>query len=449
MDNSTNPRSIATAIILAPLLCLVAPLRAVAFAQSSSELVDRIVAIVKDTVITQSEIQEELIRLRAQGAPVPQDPRVLEQFLIQILDQKVTEVLVVKDAAREGITVSEREVEEIVEQRLSQIRERFPTEIEFQEALERAGVTPAEFRITLTERARSELTTQRYMQLKASGLRPTPVSEDEIRERFEAQRQGLGPRPASINLRHVIVAPQPSEDALLRAKQNAEEILERARAGEDFAVLAAEYSEDLGSKANGGSLGWVRQGEVLPEFETALFSMSAGELSDIVLTSVGYHILKLERVRGAERQARHILFRPVMLAEDIEFTSQLAEDIAAAVRAGADIDSLFVLYGDPSEQPSLTDYPQDRLPPEYKAAIEGAAAGDIIGPFNLPAQGVPGGKWIVLIVDKISEAGEWTFEDLRETLRQQIQQERLIEQVVGSLRESTYIELRLDTSGVG
>lgn len=449
MDNSTNPRSIATAIILAPLLCLVAPLRAVAFAQSSSELVDRIVAIVGDTVITQSEIQEELIRLRAQGAPVPQDPRVLEQFLIQILDQKVTEVLVVKDAAREGITVSEREVEEIVEQRLSQIRERFPTEIEFKEALERAGVTPAEFRITLTERARSELTTQRYMQLKASGLRPTPVSEDEMRERFEAQRQGLGPRPASIGLRHVIVAPQPSEDALLRAKQNAEEILERARAGEDFAVLAAEYSEDLGSRANGGDLGWVRQGEVLPEFEAALFSMSAGEVSDIVLTSVGYHIIKLERVRGAERQARHILFRPVMLAEDIELTSQLAEDIAAAVRAGADIDSLFVLYGDPSEQPSLTDFPQDRLPPEYKAAIEGAAAGDIIGPFNLPTQGVPGGKWIVLIIDQISEAGEWTFEDLRETLRQQIQQERLIEQVVGSLRESTYIELRLDTSGVG
>lgn len=275
-------------------------------------------------------------------------------------------------------------------------------------------------------------------------MQPIPVSEAEIVQAFEAQRPTLGPRPATVNLKQILIAPKPSEAAQLAAREKAEQALSRLRAGEDFAVVAREVSEDIASRENGGDLGWVRQGQLLPEFEEVLFWMRPGQVSGIVETSVGYHIIKLERVRGAERLARHILVRLEVTEEDTEATRELAEEVAAALRGGADIDSLISAHGDPSEQSTLTNYPQDRLPPVYQTAIAGAAPGSIVGPVFMASGGGDEGKWVVARVSELRPEGEWTLDDVRETLRLDIQMNKTIEKIVGDLRAATYIETRLD-----
>jgi peptidyl-prolyl cis-trans isomerase SurA len=182
---------------------------------------------------------------------------------------------------------------------------------------------------------------------------------------------------------------------------------------------------------------------LVAEFETALFAMQAGDISDIVETPFGFHIIKLERIRGDERLARHILIRPEMTDQDTAAAHQLAADVATALESGADIDSLIDLHGDPNERSSLTDFPQDRLPPEYQQMLSGAQPGDVLGPFQLSLPGVAP-KWIVAKLIALDAGGEWTLDDARESIRQQIQQDRMLQRVVNELRESTYIEIRFE-----
>jgi hypothetical protein len=93
----------------------------------------------------------------------------------------------------------------------------------------------------------------------------------------------------------------------------------------------------------------------------------------------------------------------------------------------------------------LENFPQERLPPGYSEVLEGASDGDVIGPFLLPMQGVPGGgKWVVALIEHVSPAGDWTLEDAREQIRQGLEQDGVIEQIVGDLRALTYIETRLE-----
>jgi peptidyl-prolyl cis-trans isomerase SurA len=412
--------------------------------QDPSQLVEGVVAVVGDTAILWTELQEYVIEEQAKGTQIPQDPAEYRRFLEEALDWKINEVVLYIHARRAGITVSDGDVNEFVEEQLAQIRRNFPTEADFQQALLATGITAAEFRIRITQRTRVELVTRQFLRQQYSSTQPVPVSEAEIIQDFERRRAGLGTRPATVNLKQVIIAPEPSEEVELAAREKAEQALSRLRAGEDFALVARELSDDAASRENGGDLGWVRQGQLLPEFEEVLFWMRPGQVSNLVETSVGYHIIKLERVRGAERLARHILIRVAVTSEDTDATRALAEEVASALREDADIDSLISAHGDPSEQSSLTNYPQEQLPPVYQNAVAGAAVGDVVGPFFMASGAGSDGKWVVARISELRPTGEWTLDDVRETLRLQIQEGRTLDKIISDLREATYIEKRLD-----
>lgn len=240
----------------------------------------------------------------------------------------------------------------------------------------------------------------------------------------------------------VVVPVTPTDSALSRARLKADSVYALALGGEDFEQLARRFSEDPGTRERGGDLGYFREGDMVTEFSRATFAMRPGQISPPIRTSFGYHIIKLERVRSSERQARHVLIRPEITPADAERAQQLAQDLAGQLRAGADIDSLIARHGDRDEQRRIGPLPRDQLPEPYLTALASANTGDIVGP--VPIGDATSQKWAVVEIVNVQQSGDYTLDDayVRAQIRRLLEQEKLLQEIVTELRRRTYIDVR-------
>src|SRR5690606_3688749 len=298
------------------------------------ELVDRVAAVVGDSVILLSEVDEEILtRFASLGQPLPNDTAVMNRYRRQVLDNKISELLFVQAALRDSVAVSDDEVQRNVDADIAQRQRAMGGEAAFMRALAQQRLTLAEYRDILARGIRREGIIQQYIGLLQRDRRPPPVTEDEVRAFFEAQKANLGRRPATLTFEQVVVAPRASDSARAAARERAIEILDELRKGADFEALARRHSDDGGTKDQGGNLGWFRRGDMVPQFDSAAFALRPGQLSGVVESSFGFHIIRVDRVRGAERQARHILVRPELTDEDIARAPEIAEQVAERARA--------------------------------------------------------------------------------------------------------------------
>jgi peptidyl-prolyl cis-trans isomerase SurA len=428
------------------LLLLAVPLpRTVAAQVLDSDVVDRLVAVVGDSVIVASQIQEEVQRLALGGAPVPDptDPAYGELFR-EVLDRYVDRLLILQWAAKDSlITVDEEVVEERVGERIQQLTAEFGGQVMLQQALAAEGLTLTEYREILRSEARAERVQQMYFQLRVRDAPPEEVTEDELLQRFREASGQLQQRPRLITIRQAVIVPEASESAHAVARALADSLLVRVQAGEDFAELARIYSDDPGSAPLGGDLGWFRRGRMVREFEEAAFELLPDQISGVVETDFGFHIIKVERARRAERQARHILIIPEKGADDVARAREVASDVLARARAGERMTALAAEYSDPAAPDSLTfGFDQlGELPPAY-GALRNASSGQFVGPmeYQLPTGETP---LAVVEVVEVREAGAYTLEDLRGQIAGQIQQEKQIAKLLEGLRARTYIEIRM------
>lgn len=405
------------------------------------ELVDRVVAVVGDSVILASDLEELVERARAFGQPVPTEPDAVEALKRQEMETLINELVLIQAAERDSIAVPAEDVESQVEATLSEQAQRFGSRTALETALETEGMTLAQYRDIIAQGVRRAGIRQQFEAKLLRERRPPAVSEGEIREFFEARRAELGRRPATIEFEQVVVTPEPSDSAREAALAEARQVLQELQAGEDFETLARRYSDDPSTRERGGELGWFRRGRMVPAFERVAFSLRPGQHSGIVETPFGFHIIKVDRVKGPERKARHILIRPEITDEAQRRTRERAEEVAEALRSGAPMDSLIEAVHDASEQSRVGPALQDSLPSPYRSELRGTAEGQIVGPFPVPAADE---TYAVVRVADVTAAGEYTLEDeqLRAQIRQFLQREKLLEEVLGELRDRTYIDIR-------
>lgn len=426
---------------LAALAPVAAPASASAQQQPEPDLVDRIVAVVGDSVILASDLDEQLERRRAMGQQLPTDPAQLEALRRQELEAMVNEMVLIQAAEQDSIIVPVEAVQGQVEATIQEQIRGFGSRQAFEEALSQEGLTLEGYRSVVGQGARRAQIRQQYVATIQRDRSPPPVSEREMRDFFEERRAELGRRPGTIEFKQVVVTPEPSDPAKERAREEAQDILRQLEEGQDFATLARRHSDDPGSRQQGGELGWFRRGRFVPEFERVAFALRPGQHSGIVESAFGLHIIKVERARGAERFARHILIRPEVTAEDIERTRERAEEVARAVRDGASIDSLIDAVHNPLEQSQVGPAVQDSLPPPWRGQLRGASDGDVIGPFQIQGNQE---AYAVVEVQSVVEAGDYTLDDqtLRSQIRTFLQREKLLEEVLDELRRDTYIDIR-------
>ena len=411
----------------------------------SEDIVERIVAVVGDSVILMTQIDEQIIRLRAQGATLPNDVEGLIQVRGELLDQLVNELLVVQEAIRDTlIIVEEAEVEDRVTEDLAQRVRAFGGQSALQQALSAQGMTMAAYREMLKAQVRRGLLRDQYLQRRSQRLASIVVQEEEVRAFFDAQAGDLGQRPATITFAQLVFEPTPSEAAVDLARAEAEAIRARALEGEDFEELARRNSDDPGSQQLGGDLGWFRRGNMVPEFEDEAFALNEGEIGELVETDFGFHIIKVERRRGGEVNARHILIQPEVLPEDIDRTRVLGFELRGRIEAGESIAELRETYGN-LDAPDTMAVPVNQLgdlPPGFDAALENAEAGVLAGPLDYQTQ--QGQTFFAIIqVVEVREEGAYSYEDVADQIRSRLRDQKLMEQIISDLREKAYIDIRM------
>ncbi|MBE3577012.1 MAG: peptidyl-prolyl cis-trans isomerase [Limnochordales bacterium] len=257
---------------------------------------DGAVALVNGYVITERQLYEALLDLAGRN----------------VLNQLIDEVLIMQQAEAASVTVTEEEVA----LRLQEIRSRFSSELEFQQALEQVGLTENLFR--------------RQLYLDALIIRlltpRTKVTEEDVRAYFEAHKAEYD-QPAQVRARHILV----------KTKEEAEAIRAELAKGADFAELARTRSLDKGSATSGGELGFFTADDVVPEFAAAAFSLQPGEVSEPVQTVYGFHIIQVEERKEAKPATFEEVAPLIRQALTDEQLQQLVPVWLNEIRAQADI----------------------------------------------------------------------------------------------------------------
>ena len=340
----TNSRSSAgrKALPLLILACTTWAVAGTAHAQSRSLydrglMLARVAAVVNDGVVLRSELDEQLLliveRLQAQGVEMPPADALREQVLERLILQEIQ----MQRADRAGIRIND----ENLNQALGDVAQRNGIALaQLPAAHAEQGIDYASYR----ENVPKEMTLQVLQQRDV--IQRINVSPRELEQFLDKQKS----RPSELNeynLSHILIA-VPSEATpaqFQEAEAKAKDVSERARGGEDFSQLAVRYSNSQ-TALEGGSLGWRRGPEIPTLLADLVVGLRPGEISEPLRTPTGYHIVKLNEIRGADQQvviqqnrARHILLKPTEIQDDATVAQRL-RDVRERILAGEDFGAL-------------------------------------------------------------------------------------------------------------
>lgn len=246
-----------------------------------------LVAKVNGEGIMRARLQSSVDAATRLGYGNMTQPGTYKRVQREVLEQLITQELLWQEAKRGGFVVSPAEVDRAIEQ----LRARYDSENAYLFELERNGFTAESYR----EDLKRQLSVRRWA--NETFAEAIAVTDEEIHDFYTANQERFV-QPEQIDARHVLikVAQKADEATVAQARQRIEQILAEAKQGADFAELAKRHSQDA-SAPNGGDLGYFQRGQMVKPFEDAAFALKPGEISEVVRTRFGFHIIKLEARR--------------------------------------------------------------------------------------------------------------------------------------------------------
>ncbi len=415
---------------------------------SDSTRVAGIVAVVGDSVITSAFVLDasgrRMQELKQANRPVPTTAEALKAMQEELISERVEELVILQTIVRDTTyKVSEASVAAVVDERYLQMQAQQGGPVVFVQRLRASGMTVQEYKNLLSAQVRTEELFKQFRGRMSQERKAPKASEKEIEELFPLWQQSRGPRPALVSYQQIVVRVSPSDTALTRAKAKADSIFQTLlKDREAFGDLARRFSDDLGTKEKGGEFGWFVEGDVAREFGRAAFSVPAGTLIPPVRTQFGYHVIDVQRRRGGQVQARHILISPTVTADDLVRAQARADTAATKLRAGGDIQELVKQYGDASEDLTVSTVDPEKLLAGTGLDLTKAAKGDVVGPMTSPAG--PGQQITIAKLTETSPAGQWSLNDpgVRDNIRSIVETQKLLDEVVTELKRRTYIDIR-------
>ena len=309
--------------IIIALLFLALPMMA---QNRQPQVVDKVVAVVGKNIILQSDIENQYIQYRMQGMADGTGKEVRARILEDLLLQK----LMLNQAEMDSITVSDDQVEAQMDQRIRY----FVTRLGSQEKLEEQfGKSLTEIKDEVRQAVKDQMLQE---QVQAKIMENVVVTPKEVKEFFnDIPKDSLPTIQPEYEIVQIVKRPPVSIDEKLQVKDRLYQIRKRILDGEStFSTMAVLYSEDPGSARQGGELGFAGKGVYATEFENVAFNLHDGEISDVVETQFGFHIIQLIERRGETVNCRHILLTAKVPVEALEKAQILLDSVAGLIRNG-------------------------------------------------------------------------------------------------------------------
>jgi len=403
-------------------------------------VVDRIVAVINDEVVTRVELEDRMRiavrQLQQQGTPLPPQDVIRRQLLERIITDRVQ----LQFARETGLRVDDGDLDRAIN-RIAQ--ENKLTVPEMQQVLQKDGVPFTKFR----EDIRTEIALLRLREREVENK--IVIAESEV-ENFLTTQQGQNARSEEFNISHilVVVPEQASPEQIQTRRARAEQALEQIRAGTDFRQVAAAYSE-APDALQGGALGW-REGERLPTlYYDAVKDLKPGETTPVLRSANGFHVLKLNEKRSSQAplmvqqtRARHILIKTNELVSENEARNRL-RTLKERLDNKADFAELARVHSEDASAARGGDLgwlSAGDTVPEFERAMDGLKPGEISDPVRSPF-----GWHVIQVVERRTQDMSQERRQLmaRQALRAR-KSDEAYQEWVRQLRDRAYVELRLD-----
>ena len=293
-------------------------------AQQNPILIDEIVAVVGNRIILESDLQAQLLQYQEEAANTDK-----HKLKCQILEDLLIQKLFVNQAEVDSIIITENQVDATLDERVRYFISQFGS----QERMERFyGKTVLQIKEEFREIIREQMMAEEAQQSVIENVKVTP---SEVRAFFRSiPADSIPTIPAEFEIGQIVKKPPIGAEELNAVRERLTGYRNRIIAGERFETFAALYSEDPGSASRGGELGFYRRGELFPEFEAVAFRLERGEVSEIVKTKAGFHIIQMIERRGETINVRHLLLRPKSSPLELEVARNFLDSLSNEIKAG-------------------------------------------------------------------------------------------------------------------
>lgn len=406
-----------------------------------AEPVERIVAVVGDDPILSSELAAQIQLLAIQRGVRPKNEQEMRELQEQILNDLIAERLMLIEAQKDTmVRVTDEQIEQGVEEHIRSLINQFSSEDAFLNELEKEGMTLRAYKKKLHPEIKNQMMKQQLINMKLADI---SISNQEVHEFYENYKDSIPDQPEAVKLAHILITFQPSGSTEDSVKKTAETVRQNAVAGADFATLAATYSDGPGA-LSGGDLGYLSRSDVVPEFGRAAFNLAIGDISGVIRTVYGYHIIKCEDRKEDKGHFRQILFEVLPTAADSALSYKLIDSILTEIRDSADFRELAKIYSADDESRKqggeLGWFAIADLPTEFREGVKKfKEIDDVYGPVRSEY-----GLHIIRLLDR-QEARKITIEDDFDRIKEMARQSKTgdyVDQWVEEMKEDVYVEIR-------
>lgn len=401
-----------------------------------ADTVDRIVAKVGREVILQTELDSRYESLEALGT--------LEELMSkeEVLEKMIENELILLKANELEIEIDDYQISQMVEQELEGIRAGYSSEVEFRQSLKRdMGYSVTELREYLEKLFRERRLQDELISMQV--VSQIHITDLEIEEYYQEHEEEMPMKQESDKIGMIMLEIKASEETKNKLKKEIYELKDMLNKGAEFSELARKYS-DCGSSKEGGDLGYVSKGIMVKPFEDVAFSLNPGEISELVETQFGYHLIYLQEKKEDQIKVSHILLKLKASDKDRNKIKSKVEDIKQQLDSGEDFSELARKYSEDESSAEdggvIGEFPEEEYPELFSSYLKALDYGEetevIEQEDNL---------YIFSKMEKVP-ARRYTYKELYSEIKNRIyekKQKELYEKWMKSLKKETYIEIYL------